>query len=77
MGKRKLTAAKVVNTYAVEDLERIFKEFGELRVAKQVVQRIEKARAEKKITTVEELKSLLKIPIINFWLALAAKWILF
>lgn len=58
--KRKLTAAKVVNTYAVEDLERIFKEYGELRVAKQVVQKIEKARAEKKISTVEELKVLLK-----------------
>ncbi|MBL4709206.1 MAG: 16S rRNA (cytosine(1402)-N(4))-methyltransferase RsmH [Flavobacteriales bacterium] len=58
--KRKITAAKVVNTYATEDLERIFKEYGELRVAKQVVQRIENARSEKKITTVEELKALLK-----------------
>lgn len=58
--KRKLTAAKVVNTYSVEQLEQIFKEYGELRMAKQVVRRIETARLEKKINTVEELKGLLK-----------------
>lgn len=57
--KRKLTAAAVVNNYAVEDLERIFKEFGELRNAKQVVQRIESERVMKKIETVERLKDLL------------------
>ncbi|MFT6165631.1 MAG: 16S rRNA (cytosine1402-N4)-methyltransferase [Vicingaceae bacterium] len=58
--KRKLTAAKVVNTYSAEQLEIIFKEYGELRNAKQIVQNIENARAEKKITTVEGLKAILK-----------------
>ena len=58
--KRKLTAAKVVNTYSAEQLEMIFKEYGELRNAKQIVQNIETARAEKKITTVEGLKAILK-----------------
>jgi 16S rRNA (cytosine1402-N4)-methyltransferase len=58
--KRKLTAAKVVNSYSAEQLEVIFKEYGELRNAKQIVQNIEAARAEKKITTVEGLKAILK-----------------
>lgn len=58
--KRKITAAKVVNSYSTEQLEFIFKEYGELRNAKQIVQRIEEARKEKKITTVEGLKEILK-----------------
>lgn len=58
--KRKMTAAKVVNSYSAEQLEFIFKEYGELRNAKQIVQKIEEARAEKKITTVEGLKEILK-----------------
>lgn len=57
--KRKLTAAAIVNDYSAEELERIFKAFGELRNAKQVVQRIEAGRATKKIKTVEGLKALL------------------
>ncbi|MFT5667215.1 MAG: 16S rRNA (cytosine1402-N4)-methyltransferase [Vicingaceae bacterium] len=58
--KRKLTAAKVVNTYSAEQLEVIFKEYGELRNAKQIVDRIEIARKDKKITTVEGFKAILK-----------------
>jgi len=58
--KRKMTAATVVNSYSAEQLEFIFKEYGELRNAKQIVQKIEEARAEKKITTVEGLKEILK-----------------
>lgn len=58
--KRKLTAAKLVNEYAVEDLERILKEFGELRNAKAIAQKIEQERAIKKIKTIEDLKEVLK-----------------
>tara|TARA_B110000046_G_scaffold15690_1_gene15060 strand:+ start:74190 stop:75098 length:909 start_codon:yes stop_codon:yes gene_type:complete len=58
--KRKMTAAKVINTYNADQLETIFKEYGELRNAKQIVQNIEIARSQKKITTVEELKAILK-----------------
>ena len=58
--KRKLTAAKVVNTYSAEQLKVIFKEYGELRNAKQIVDRIETARKKKKITTVEGFKAILK-----------------
>ncbi len=58
--KRKMTAATVINLYSAEQLEFIFKEYGELRNAKQIVQKIEEARAEKKITTVEGLKEILK-----------------
>ena len=58
--KRKLTAAKIVNEYKVEDLGQILREFGELRNAKQIASKIELERTHKKIKTVEELKSLLK-----------------
>ncbi len=58
--KRKMTAAKVVNDYAVEDLERILKDYGELRNAKMIANKIHSARAIKKIKTVEELRALLK-----------------
>ena len=58
--KRKLTAAKVVNSYSADQLEVIFKEYGELRNAKQIVDRIEIARKKKKITTVEGFKAILK-----------------
>lgn len=56
--KRKLTAAKIINEYSVEELERIFRDYGELRNANQVVQKIDAARQEGKIKTVEELKAL-------------------
>jgi len=58
--KRRLTAAKVVNEYEAEKLVQLFKDFGELRNAKQVVQRIEVERVERKIKTVEQLKAILK-----------------
>ncbi len=57
--KRKLTAAIIVNTYSSEGLERIFKEYGELRNAKQIVQQIIASRENKKIKTVESLKEVL------------------
>lgn len=58
--KRKLTAAKIVNEYAVEDLERILREFGELKNAKQIAAKIEMARTNGKIDTVEALKKILE-----------------
>lgn len=57
--KRKLTAAKIVNAYEEEELERIFRVFGELRNAKQVARRIVESRSVKKIALVEELKEVL------------------
>ena len=57
--KRKLTAAKIVNSYQLEDLIRIFKDFGELRNARQIAEKIDVARKSKKIKTIEELKEVL------------------
>lgn len=56
---RKLTAAKIVNEYTSEQLLQIFREFGELKNASKVVQRIESARAEEKIETIDRLKEVL------------------
>jgi len=58
--KRKLTASKVLNEYSAEELERIFKEYGELRNAKQIVKKIETARVEAKIKTIGQLKEALQ-----------------
>ena len=57
---RKLTAAKIVNTYSEEELTRIFKTYGELNNTAKVVDRILKARAEAKIETIDEFKNCLK-----------------
>jgi 16S rRNA (cytosine1402-N4)-methyltransferase len=57
---RKLTAAKIVNSYVEEDLIRIFKSYGELHNAFKVVDRILKARAEAKIETIDQFKEVLK-----------------
>jgi 16S rRNA (cytosine1402-N4)-methyltransferase len=58
--KRELTAAKILNEYEQEDLERIFKEFGELRNAKPIVNRIMVARNEAPIKTIEQLKEVIQ-----------------
>ncbi len=44
--RRELTAADVVNTYAEEDLTRIFREFGEEPAARRIATQIVKARKD-------------------------------
>lgn len=51
-----LDAIKVLNTYSEEDLITVFKSYGELRIAKQLAQRIIAARQNAAITTVADLK---------------------
>jgi 16S rRNA (cytosine1402-N4)-methyltransferase len=55
-----LTAEEVVNTYSVEDLTRIFREYGEERFAFQIAKNIEKARAKKPIEKSGELTEIIE-----------------
>ena len=54
-----LTAYKVVNDYSEEELGNILFQYGELRNAKAIAQRIVNARSEKPIKTSFELKEVL------------------
>lgn len=55
---RGMTAADVVNTYSVQELARIFRDYGELREAKRLAEAIVRQREEKAITTCGELAEL-------------------
>ena len=54
------TAADLLNRASEEELTRIFKLYGELNCARKLATRIVKARAEKPITRVNELKEIAK-----------------
>ena len=54
------TAYQIVNEYPLEDLTRIFKDYGEARYAYGVAKAIIKARALKPITTTFELVDVIK-----------------
>ena len=51
----KLTASRVVNMYAEEDLAKIFYEYGELRESRQLARAIVQARELKPLATTAEL----------------------
>lgn len=59
MGIADLTAADLVNRSSEEELERIFREYGEERHARRIARAIARARAESPITTTGQLKSLI------------------
>lgn len=54
-----LTAATIVNTWPAKELERIFREYGEERYARQIACAIVQNRTQKKITRTEELVRIL------------------
>ncbi len=56
-GKR---ATEVVNEYPVEELARIFKEYGEERFSKKIAQAIVQKRKIKKIESTKELRDIVK-----------------
>lgn len=58
--KAKKDAAHVVNTYSEEDLIYIFKQYGELKNAKSIVNRIAAARAVKPINTTTEFADIVR-----------------
>jgi len=55
-----LTAQEVVNTYSVQELEKILSVYGEERFAKQITTNIDKQRKIKKIETTKELAEIVK-----------------
>lgn len=59
MGIADLTAADLVNRSSEEELEKIFREYGEERHARRIARAIARARAEAPITTTGQLKSLI------------------
>ena len=58
--KKVMTAAKVLNELAEEDLKMIFREYGEIENAGQLARVIFSERKKKKISTVSELKEAIK-----------------
>ncbi|MEC8610554.1 MAG: 16S rRNA (cytosine(1402)-N(4))-methyltransferase RsmH [Bacteroidota bacterium] len=55
-----LTAKVVINDYELEDLVRIFKNYGELRNAYTIAQQIVKTRQSSEIETTEQLKAVVE-----------------
>lgn len=61
MDRRKALCAKtVINTYSIEDLTRIFYEYGEEKWSKRIAEFIVEARAKAEITTTGELVNIIK-----------------
>jgi 16S rRNA (cytosine1402-N4)-methyltransferase len=58
--EQELDAYKVINTYSVEDLTRIFKEYGEERYAYPIAKAIEKHRSIQPIGTTFQLVDVIK-----------------
>ena len=57
---QKLTAYDVVNTYSLNDLARIFREYGEDKYAFQIASKIVKIRDEHEISTTTQLVEIIK-----------------
>ncbi|MGV0753654.1 16S rRNA (cytosine(1402)-N(4))-methyltransferase RsmH [Empedobacter brevis] len=54
----KLSAKTIVNEYEEEDLARVFYDFGELQGSYRLAREVVKARADKQINTIDELKQI-------------------
>lgn len=60
-GNQETTAADIVNNFGLEELARIFREYGEERDARKVARAIGEARRKTKIKTTEDLVSIIAI----------------
>lgn len=58
--KSKLTAKYIVNNYSLDELLRVFKEYGEDKYSYNIAKNIVKYRQEKEITTTLELVDIIK-----------------
>ena len=56
----KITAEEIINTNSEQDLERIFREFGEERKARYVARSIVKEREKSQITTTQQLVKIIE-----------------
>lgn len=54
-----VTAANILNTYAAEELARVFREYGELFNAKRIANAIVRARESAPVTSVNQLKEII------------------
>ena len=61
----KTTAEKIINTYSEQDLERIFREFGEERKARYVARAIVRERGKSQITITQQLAKIIE-PVVPF-----------
>jgi 16S rRNA (cytosine1402-N4)-methyltransferase len=61
----KTTAEEIINTFSEQDLERIFREFGEERKARYVARAIARERGNNQITTTQQLVKIIE-PVIPF-----------
>ena len=59
MSKEGITAADIVNTYSVQELTRIFRDYGEEKFAYKIACQIEKIRQDKPIKTTAELTEII------------------
>jgi len=55
-----LTAAEIINFWKIEDLEKIFKEYGEEKYAKRIALAIKETRRKKRIVGTQELVEIVK-----------------
>lgn len=63
MGDSGMTAADIVNTYSIEDLTRIFRDYGEERFSGRIARRIVETRPySRTLPLVECIKSIIKGP---------------
>lgn len=58
--KSKLTAKYIINNYSIDELLRVFKEYGEDKYSYSIAKNIVKYRQEKEITTTLELVDIIK-----------------
>lgn len=61
--RKALTAKDIVNTYSLEELERIIRDYGEDKFARNIAKHIVEYRQEKEIETTGELVSIIKASI--------------
>ncbi|MGL5234501.1 MAG: 16S rRNA (cytosine(1402)-N(4))-methyltransferase RsmH [Empedobacter falsenii] len=54
----KLSAKTIINEYEEEDLARVFYDFGELQGSYRLAREVVKARADRQINTIDELKQI-------------------
>lgn len=61
--RKALTAKDIVNTYSLEELERIIRDYGEDKFARNIAKHIVSSREEKEIQTTGELVEIIKASI--------------
>jgi 16S rRNA (cytosine1402-N4)-methyltransferase len=55
-----LTASTVINTYPIDELTELFKEYGEIKNASKLAEIIGKCRRERRINTTQELVNIIE-----------------